>query len=727
VRPPRAAILAVLILVLAIAVLVARSRSPRSAPPLDAAPRTAADALLDPRFRIAGVHFWQGNWNYNFWSNLRTSRVRDDLRRIRSLGFNTIVLTVPWGTFQTDAYPPRYDGEAFDRLSLVLDEAWKEHLYVVLRVGTLEHIPRGIDGETFSAPYVFFDERELHAYADLFRETAKHLSRHPNLLFLFFSWEDLTAFLRIGQLGEGERVAYARRAPDWGRHLATRPLESWNREWGTSYESYEAIGIPPYGKIGFEEFLRFADDHLLNVVLPMIATAARSGSPDVRLSYEVRIDGEPITVDGKTRYVGHEITWPLRAGYPVTTAYFNPYWGAPNQGDTISPDDALRNFSTLLGRLHRATHDKPIFFDQLNFVDSTPAFRHNSRLAGEPEIADFLRRALPLIQQQSLGYALWSLDAYEGNVLENSRFERGTASWQSSASAEPTDGVAIRTDPLTRDHYVSLAPGASIAQSVRAGWNPGTATPDVPYTLRVRARSAAGGALEIRYQRPGALGAEPTTPTTIAPHAEWGAFQVQVPFSPECRVVFASTGSAPVDLDDVSLFNHVQESALFDPEGRPLGRRAEVVASANRRWSGAGDARGRSIAAAASPVAAPPGTTDDGWLLADARIPLSIPASAKAIELDLYLPETPEWRGGNGFDASIEHGSLGSFDVPPGESRVVLPLDGSDVPRGDQILRLRFRRTVVPAEHDEHSADARPLASMLRSVRVTASAPAGKN
>jgi hypothetical protein len=281
--------------------------------------------------------------------------------------------------------------------------------------------------------------------------------------------------------------------------------------------------------------------------------------------------------------------------------------------------------------------------------------------------------------------------------------------------------VEVRTDPLTGDHFVSLASGASIAQSVHAGWNPGTATPDVPYTLRVRARSAAGGALQIRYERGNAEGADPK-PTEIAPRSEWSTFQIQVPFSADCRVVFASTGSAPVDLDDVSLFNHVQESALFDPNGRPLGRRAEVVASANRQWSGARRRDGDSPALPSS-SAAPPGATDDGWLLADARIPLSIPDSATAIELDLYLPETPEWRGGNGFDASIENGSLGSFDVPPGESRVVLPLEGSDVPRGDQILNLRFRRTVVPAEHDGRSADARPLASMLRSVRVTASAP----
>jgi hypothetical protein len=40
----------------------------------------------------------------------------------------------------------------------------------------------------------------------------------------------------------------------------------------------------------------------------------------------------------------------------------------------------------------------------------------------------------------------------------------------------------------------------------------------------------------------------------------------------------------PVRIQDISVFNHVQEAALFDPRGVPLGRRAEVVAAVNRRW-----------------------------------------------------------------------------------------------------------------------------------------------
>lgn len=725
------AILALLVVAAAI-VLAGRARSWHDDPYGSAVVSLpAAEVLRDPRFRITGVHFWQGNWNYNFWSNLRVGTLADDLRRIRELGFNTIVLTVPWGVFQTDADPPRYDAGAYDHLALVLDEAWRAGLYAILRVGTLERVPRGVAGESFSAPYVFFDERERHAYADLFRETSARLADKPGLLFQFFSWEDVTAYLRIGQQGEPDRLAYARHVPGWAKHLAARPIGDWNRDWGTSYASANVVGVPPYGSRAFREFLRYADDHLLGVVLPEVAAAARAGDPDARLSYEIRIDGEPIVGDGQTEYFGHEVTWPLTADYAVVTAYFNPYWGARNEGDVISPDDALRNLATLLRRLRRAVGGKRVFFDQFNFVDSTPAFRHNSRLAGEPEIATFLTRALILLREQSLGYALWSLDAYEANVLRNSRFERGLADWQeggdvavagASTPSATIAGVSVQLDPATQDHFATLPPGASLQQAVRAGWNPGVATPEVPYTLRVRARGAGGGTLEVRYQREDGAADAPVVSHAVVPEDAWRTYEWQVPLAPACRIVLAARGDGAIDVDDVTLFNHVQEAALFDPLGRPLGRRDAVVAAANREWlRGTANALRApahgALESSGEQPSAPAGASDDGWLFAQARLPVAIPPAATTIELDLYLPETPAWREGNGVDASLGGTRLGSYVVPPGGSSIALPLP-SAVARGEQVLTLDFRRTVVPADSEPGSADARPLAALLRALRV---------
>lgn len=714
------AILALLVVALAIGLGVTTRRWDDESYGAGTALRPAPEALRDPRFRIAGVHFWQGNWNYNFWSNLRVGSLGEDLRRIHGLGFNTIVLTVPWGIFQTDADPPRYDPDAFERLGLVVDEAWRAGLYSILRVGTLESVPRGVAGDSFSAPYVFFDERERRAYADLFRETSARLAGKPGLLFQFFSWEDVTAYLRIGQQDEAQRLAYARHVPGWAKHLASRPIADWNREWGTTYASADAVGIPPYASRAFREFLRYADGHLLAVVLPEVSAAARLGDPKARLSYEVRIDGEPIVADGQTEYFGHEVTWPLTSDYVVVTAYFNPYWGARNEGDAISPEDALRNLQTMLRQLHRAVGGKRIFFDQFNFVDSTPAFRHNSRLAGEPEIATFLSRALLLLREKSLGYALWSLDAYEANVLRNARFERGLTEWRIGGDATVAPGVSVHLDASTQDHYATLASGASLQQAVRAAWNPGVATPEVPYTIRLRARGAVGSTLDVRYERDGE-GAAPVVSRVVTPGPAWQTVEWQVPFAPACRITLVATGETAVDVDDVTVFNHVQEAALFDPLGVPLGRRADVVSAANREWLRGVASSARKVTAGADDAERPSnaiaGATEDGWLSRQARLPVAIPATATAIELDLYLPVSPSWSDGNGFTASLDGRNLGSFDVPQGGARIVVPLPGG-LARGDSVLALEFRRTVVPAESEPGSGDVRPLAAFLRAVRV---------
>lgn len=42
----------------------------------------ADEALKLPEFRLAGVHYWQGNWNFNFWTNFKVNQIDDDLRQI---------------------------------------------------------------------------------------------------------------------------------------------------------------------------------------------------------------------------------------------------------------------------------------------------------------------------------------------------------------------------------------------------------------------------------------------------------------------------------------------------------------------------------------------------------------------------------------------------------------------------------------------------------------------
>ena len=166
----------------------------------------ADEALKLPGFRLAGVHYWQGNWSFNFWANFKINQLDDDLRQISEHGFNTILVTLPWGYFQPVAFPPSYDEQAFDKLALLIEAAARGHLYVILRVGTLEELPEGIRGRPFIAPYLSLDDQELQVYGDLFRETAKRVSGWDNLLFLFFP-------------GRMSRVIFSSPRRDWNPGL----------------------------------------------------------------------------------------------------------------------------------------------------------------------------------------------------------------------------------------------------------------------------------------------------------------------------------------------------------------------------------------------------------------------------------------------------------------------------------------------------------------------------
>ena len=137
----------------------------------------AAEALRFPEFRISGAFCWQGNWNYNLWSNFTAAAVDAELTRLAGLHFNTGLVSLPWGVFQPRVDPPVYDDDAYGRLDHLLDRLEAMRMYAILRVGSAEHVPRGIAGGCYNAHSLFLDDSEIEAYAEFSGETARRLAR----------------------------------------------------------------------------------------------------------------------------------------------------------------------------------------------------------------------------------------------------------------------------------------------------------------------------------------------------------------------------------------------------------------------------------------------------------------------------------------------------------------------------------------------------------------------
>ena len=124
-----------------LAYLVYRQRGPSPGGSRSVDPFVWQRPALDNHSRLRGVHYFQRGWPYTFWDTVRLPRLDDDFRLIRSHGFNTIVLMMSWGKFQTRIDPRTYDDAMFAKLDAIMTKAREHGLWVIIRVGTPEYVP----------------------------------------------------------------------------------------------------------------------------------------------------------------------------------------------------------------------------------------------------------------------------------------------------------------------------------------------------------------------------------------------------------------------------------------------------------------------------------------------------------------------------------------------------------------------------------------------------------
>jgi len=557
--------------------------------PLDASLRdwktrpfpSAAGALRRPEFRVSGTFCWQGHWNYNFWSNFTGDAIDAELDRLAGLHFNTGLISLPWGVFQSRVDPPEYRDDAYGRLEHLLDRLEDMRMYAILRVGSAEHAPQGIAGGCYDTHSLFLDDSEIEAYAEFFFETARRLRGRRNVLFMLHSWEDLQGYLGVAAGDMERRLRVARETGSFHRYLGRKSVADWNRRWGTDHERIEQVPLPTPGCVAFRDLLLFCDERLQRRILPAIGAAVKTGDPDARLSFEVRVDPDCwIDKDGVVQWIHHQETWSLPPTYDYLSACWNGTWGARNDGSFLDPHLAVANLRNLLDQLASRAGGRQIFLDQLNVNDSTPGFSFASRLCGEEQVLRFLDRAMPLVYERTLGFAFWGLEPAESNILLNSNFASGFEGWRVETSAEgrPSMQYGGTAPPCLR-----LPCGSSVSQDVEAGWNPGRETPDRPLTVRAQVRSRGGGALSVRFESADEV--ENRHEILVGPIAEeWTAVQVAFPFLAAGRFTLRASGSGCVWVRQVSIFNHRQDAAVLGPPGTDLVRRAELFERVNRCW-----------------------------------------------------------------------------------------------------------------------------------------------
>jgi len=639
-----------------------RVASPGGPPSVD--PFVGRRPALDNLYRLRGVHYFQRGWPYTFWDTVRLSRLDDDFRLIRSHGFNAIVLMMSWGKFQTRMDPPTYDDAMFAKLDAIMTKAREHGLWVIIRVGTPEYVPLDLpNSASYKIPDLMFEPEQLDALASLVLEASRRLQPHTNLYGLFHSWEDFSQYLQILPLDEPARLAFENRSQRFRRYLRDRgSLAEWNGRWQTAYQSFDEIPIPTYRSSALRAYIDFISDYIVAENLSRMKPTS-----GVALGYEARLDRESVVIDGRPDWYGYERTFRLPSQYSFLAGYYNPYWGASNDGGFITPDQATRNFSVLLDAI-QAHADLPIFFDQLNLADDTPAFtRTNTKLRYPHDEARAAELILPLLFQRSLGYSLWTYQDYVGNVVADGSFLSMAGAWK-------TSGALAHDLDAAGDKRLRVAPGERLEQRVFTYFNPGRGT-GVPYRFDLEAAVPAGNAQTLRVRVVSDTGREAVREILIEGR-QLRRYQVILNDlgGEEPATVVVEAGDAntsALQIDDVRVWNHEMATGLADADGLLRRSRAQTYQRLNLEWeafeTGAAlPAREKALQTCSEPIACS-GVHADRWVGPRAMIPVYVPFAAGTVDFTYVLPVG----AGHASPAQLH---LRWLDSPPAEPDVIVTL-----------------------------------------------------
>ena len=506
----------------------------------------------DPEFRVKATYYFQPRAAINaFWSSFDIEQSRIDFARLHEDGFNTIILFVPWGIFQPTINPMTYNAEAFANLERILKLAEAFELKVGLRVGTHDHIPRDAGGRNWLAATVLTNEVEWAAYRDLFREVAARTKDNENMIFLFWTFED------IGYAPDPWFHQYPENVEAFRNWLRNWPLGEWNLMWGEDNESYEEIQPPDQNskrcsRTKLHTFLRFSD-RLMADRLPGPCESAKQGNPDVVVSFQPRAE---INVG-----YNYHLQFKLPPCYSFVTTWFAPYQSHlyGNEGKELDGKRTASYVPAHLDRIKDLSGGLPVFVDQFIFqhFGGSP---EEGALKGKQDHLDFIENGLPPILRDALGYSLWNYQDYYLNVINNGSFRLGLEEWETSM-----DNSLVRVGLPSPNPEVEIQPGGFIRQKIKGVYG------GQEYTLEFQARGVETDArmrVLIRF-----LPTDQPVEESITLDSEMKGVSLKVQTLSDSKKLVITLGpdegSAAIRVRDILLYPWIDTGGIYDVRGNP--------------------------------------------------------------------------------------------------------------------------------------------------------------
>lgn len=479
-------------------------------------------------------------WVINFW-NTESDHMEEELARIAADGFNSIILVVPWREFQPQTNPVVYNSYAFQKFHKVMQAAQNHDLWVQLRVGyTWDYYNQ--EGYNTRFRELLENPSERQAWLSYVARMYQTASRYPNFYGGFITWEDFWNFMEdapafgIGDasVAEAEKIGFQSYLKE--HYSLAEVNKAFSPE--TPFTGYDQVYIPRRDSLGYKMFFEYYDDLLTGLLKD-----AQKVFPD--LSMEVRLDVDPVD-NGAGGKVGapHFSTFPC-GDSSYTSLMYSVSMGQ-DFGAEIGAASAVQTMAEKLDEVRSYNGGKPVFIDQLLYMDNTEGFEHNARLA-PGERSSFLTAIPQVLSGRTNGYGIWSYRNYTNNPLYNCQFALGSRGWETNnAWVEERSG----------SRQMRLENGGRAAQQ---------------FGGRIKGKETHDN--HVRFT------AESDEPVTVAVSIGTDSQSVEVNGRGQYDLNFGQVRSSTVSftarggrafVDNVQVYNFIQDGQLYDLDGQEL-------------------------------------------------------------------------------------------------------------------------------------------------------------
>ncbi|PRO71950.1 hypothetical protein C6Y40_19265 [Alteromonas alba] len=365
-----------------------------------------------------GTHIFGKGSPINMWSTIVSEEIESDLDEVKSLGFDNVVLLIPWSCFQTNIYKAELDKEYLARLKKIFTVADEKELKVILRIGYLwDSTPSNMfTYERFmKLPYDYEIKKQ---WCWFLKALYQQVKQYKSFSLAFISWEDFywPIYRHYPNVKNDHDLLPFLQGSGFLEYINELKVLSLLGDINLDTSDYKNLLSSDSGLYSF--FTHYYDNVIMRKILDMSAMSF----PNVE--YEYRVDPEWIK-DGKTISYHNWNTNFYKSTLPVIYYHSNIGTKPSNVMNTTQANYHLKSLLERYAPMRRLGQKLP-FIDQLNFFDDTYANWGSIDVEHDDEYAE---KVFETLSKFSSGYAIWGLRDWRKNIAHNPVFERYDEGW----------------------------------------------------------------------------------------------------------------------------------------------------------------------------------------------------------------------------------------------------------------------------------------------------------